>query len=214
MADFLPGGPKIAEVNRLAVLAKPERILGKVEIDPAGQREGDNQRRGHEEVGFDGGVDPGFEITVPGQDAGGNQIVFDDGFFHGGGEGTRISDTGGASITHEIESELIQVGLKSGGIQIIGYDAGSGGEGCLDGGIDREAPFNGFFGQESCGEHDRGIRCVCAGGDGGNDHGSVSEGTGVIEIGFSGHGIRSWSVGNHLLFVGGHADLGRLGKLV
>ena len=154
MADFLPGGPKIAEVNRLAVLAKPEGILRKIEIDPSGQRECDNQRRGHEEVGFDGGVDASLEVTVPGEDAGGDQIMFDDCFFHGGGEGTRISDTGGASIADQIESELIQVGLKACSIQIIRDDAGSGGERCLDGGIDRQAPFNGFFRQESCSEHD------------------------------------------------------------
>ena len=139
--------------------------------------------------------------------------MFDDRFFDWGGEGTRVSDTGGAAVSNEIKSELIQIRLEAGRVQIVGYDPRSGGEGGFDSGIHRKAVFHRLFGEESCGEHDRWVGGICARSDGGNDDGAVPQGSGVIELRFSCNGIGCGAIGEHLLLVGRHGHLGRLSQL-
>ena len=174
-ADFFPGGPEIAQVDSLPVLAKAERILGEIEIDAAGEGEGDDEGWGHEKVGLHRGVNAGLEVPVAGKDAGGNEVVLGDGFFHGGRERAGVADAGGAAVADKVEAELIEEGLEAGGGEVIGDDAGTGGEGGLDGGIDAEAAFDGLFGEETGGEHDGGVRSVGAGSDGGDDDGAVAK---------------------------------------
>ncbi len=66
-ANFLQARPEFAEVDRRAVGACPERFVRHVDVDPARERERDNERRRHEEVRADALVHARFEIPVPGE---------------------------------------------------------------------------------------------------------------------------------------------------
>ena len=44
-------------------------------------------------------MDPGFEVAIAREDAGGNQIVRRDGFFQSGVKRAGIADTGRAAVT-------------------------------------------------------------------------------------------------------------------
>ncbi len=173
LADFFLGGPDVAKVDGLAVFVGAEGFGGEVDIYSAGEGVGDDEGRGHEEVGFDGGVDAGFEVAVAGEDAGGDEVVGDDGVFDGGVEGAGVADAGGAAVADEVEAELVEVGLEAGFLEVVSDDAGAGGEGGFDVGGFGEAAFDGFFGEEAGTEHDGGVGGVGAGGDGGDENGGV-----------------------------------------
>ena len=75
----LKRGPEFLQVDGLAVSVGAERLGIQVDIDLAGEREGDDERRRHEEVGLDAGMHPGLEIAVAGKHAGGDEIGLGDG---------------------------------------------------------------------------------------------------------------------------------------
>ena len=66
--DFLLGGPDVAEEDGLAGLVLAERVVVEVEVDAAGEGVGDDQRRRHEVVGANFGVDAAFEVAIAGED--------------------------------------------------------------------------------------------------------------------------------------------------
>ena len=133
LSDLLAAGPKIPEVDGLAVLSETQRILGEIEVYATGQGKGYNERGGHQKVGFDGRVDAGLKVAVTGKNAGGDEIVLHHRLFHRSGKGARIADAGGASVSDQIESELVEVGLKPRGVEVIGDHARSGGQRGFDG---------------------------------------------------------------------------------
>ena len=108
-----------------------------VEIDPAGEREGDHERRRHEEVGLDVLMDARFEVAIAGKDGGGDEIEFVDRFFDPRVERTGVADAGGAAVADDVEAELVEIGLQPGFVQVIGDDARAGRERSLDRRIDR-----------------------------------------------------------------------------
>src|SRR5262249_53304503 len=89
-------------------------------------------------------------------------------------ERTRIANASCTAVTDQIESELIEIFLQSGLIEIIGYDARTGREGSFYRGIDLESVLDGFFGKQSCGEHHAWIARVCATRDGCDQHGAMT----------------------------------------
>ena len=131
-------------------------------------------------------MDTGFKISVSGEHAGGNQIVLEECFFDGGRQGARVADAGGTTVAHEVKAQLIEVRLQTGGVEVIGNDAGTRRKRGFDGGIDGEAALDRLFGEKTCGQHDRGVGGVGAGGDGGDHHRSVSESGGfwILDFGF------------------------------
>ncbi len=122
VAHFLQGRPNVLEINILAVFAFAERFVGHVDIDAAGEREGDDQRRRHEEIGLDALMHARFEIAVAGQHRGGDEVVLADGFVDGCRQRTRIADAGGATVADEVETELIEIFLQAGFFEIIADD--------------------------------------------------------------------------------------------
>ncbi len=57
-------GQMSLQIDRLAVGAEAERLVFHVDIHGAGDGEGDDERRRHEEVRLDGLVDAGLEVPV------------------------------------------------------------------------------------------------------------------------------------------------------
>ena len=73
-------------------------------------------------------MDAGFKISVSGKHTGSNQIVLEECFFDGGRQRAGVTDASGATVAHEVKAELIEVRLQSGGVEVIGDNAGARGE--------------------------------------------------------------------------------------
>ena len=99
------------------------RFGRQIDVDTARERERDDQRRRHEEIGFDAGMDAGLEIAVAGEHAGGDEIVFHDGFLDRPGQRTGVADAGRAAVADEIEAQRVEIALQAGLVEVIGDDA-------------------------------------------------------------------------------------------
>src|SRR3546814_13045485 len=64
VADFLVGRPDVAKVHRLAVRVVTDRVIGQVDVDGAGDRGGDQQRRSGEGVAVQLGVEWALAVAV------------------------------------------------------------------------------------------------------------------------------------------------------
>jgi hypothetical protein len=141
-----------------------------VDIDSPGQSECDHQRRGHQVVGPDIGVDAAFEVSVAGQDGAGDQLPALDGVRDLHRQRTGIADTCRAAIAHDIESELIQVGGEPGAVIVVRHHLGPGRQGGFDPWLPLQPALDRFLGEKTCSEHHRGVRGVGTAGDRGDDH--------------------------------------------
>src|SRR5215467_16004170 len=115
--------PEIAQESFLAVLVLSKWVAGKIDVNPAGEGEGDNQWRRHQKIRFDMLMHAGFKIPISRKDRSCNQIVFVDRLFDVWMQRSRVANASRATITDEIESELVEIGLESGFFQVIGNDA-------------------------------------------------------------------------------------------
>ena len=110
--------PSVGQRSRRKVsfpsLSLPIGSLRQIDIDASGQREGDDQRRRHQEVRFDVLMHARFEIAIAGKHGGRDEIVIVDRLLDLRMERPGIADAGRATVTDEIESELIEICLQSG----------------------------------------------------------------------------------------------------
>ena len=106
---FLVARPDVGEHDRLAVLAGAERFLGQVDVQRAGDRVGDDERWRGEEVHPYFGVHAALEVAVAGQHRAGGDIAGFDGSGDFRLQRAGVADAGGASISHDIESQCGQV---------------------------------------------------------------------------------------------------------
>src|SRR5438067_9514453 len=109
VAHFLQARPEIAQKNFFSVLAFANRFFRQIEINPAGEREGDYNRRRHQEIRLDVLMNARFEIAVSRKDRCRNQIIIMYRFLDLGMKRAGITDAGGATISDQIEAKLIQV---------------------------------------------------------------------------------------------------------
>ena len=114
VANFLQGRPEIAQESFFAVFVLADRIFRQIEIDPAGERESDDQRRRHEKVRLDVLMHARFEIAIAGKDRGRDEIVFVNRFFDLRMERAGVADAGRATVADDVESELIEICLQPG----------------------------------------------------------------------------------------------------
>jgi hypothetical protein len=98
------------EIDRVALGIVSQRLLPQIDVDPARQGEGDDERRGHQIVRPHVGVDPAFEVAVAGQDRAGHQLPPLNRIGDLDRKRARVADAGGAAIAHEIEAQLLQIG--------------------------------------------------------------------------------------------------------
>ena len=118
-------------------------------------------------------MDARFEVAVAGKHGSRDEIVPGDGFFHRLRQRTRIADAGGAAVADDLETELVEVGLESGGMKVVLHHPRTRSQRGLHRGGDMEPALHGLLGQESCAEHDARVARVGAAGDGGNDYAAV-----------------------------------------
>ena len=73
--DLGIGGPDVLQVHVVAVRVGAERLGLEVEVHRAGERVGDDQRRGGQVVHLDVRADAAFEVAVAGKHGGDGQVV-------------------------------------------------------------------------------------------------------------------------------------------
>jgi len=113
VAHFLQARPEIAQKSFFSVLVFTDRFFRQIKINPARKRERDHQRGRHQEIRLDVLMNARFEIAVSGKDRGRDQIIVMNRFLDLGVKWAGIPDAGGATISDEIESKLIEVRLQS-----------------------------------------------------------------------------------------------------
>ena len=125
-------GPDVFEVDGLAGGVFAERIGIEVVTDAAGERVGDDERRGHEVVGAHVDVDAALEVAIAREHADGDEAVLVDAFGHVGGERAGVADAGGAAVADDVEAQLFEIGQQAGLLVVVGDDARAGSERGLD----------------------------------------------------------------------------------
>ena len=115
----------------------PHRIFRQVDIDTARERERDHERRRHEEVGLDVLVHARLKISIAGEDRGRHQIEFTDRFLDLRMKRAGIADAGCAAVADDVKSELIEICLQPGFLQVIRDNARTGRQRSLHRWIDR-----------------------------------------------------------------------------
>ncbi len=169
------GRPDVGHVDGLAVAAFADGVFAQVDVDAAGQREGDHQRRGHQVVGADFGIDAAFEIAIAGEHGRDDQFFFVDGLRHFFGQWAGVADARGAAVADQMKFQLLEIGSQAGLGEIVSYGFRSGGERGLDPGRDGQAFLDGFFREQAGGDQDGWIGRVGAGSNGGDDDAAVFE---------------------------------------
>ena len=76
--NFFIGWPEICEVDRCAICAGADWLRGDIDIDRPSEGVGNDERRRHQEVGFDIRVNARFKVTVSGEDGYSDDLVVDD----------------------------------------------------------------------------------------------------------------------------------------
>lgn len=114
-----------------------------------------------------------FEVTVTGEHCPDGQIAFFDRFFDRFRQWTGVTDTGGATISHQIEAELVEVRRQAGMGQIIRHHFRAWGQGSFHPRLRLQAAFDGFFRQQAGGHQHAGVRGIGAGGNRCNSHRAI-----------------------------------------
>src|SRR5262249_7227501 len=174
-ADLPRAGPDVFKVDVLAVFALTDRLFGHIDVDAPGQRERDDQRRRHQEVGLDRLMYAGLEVAVARQDARRDQVVLRYDLFDLLVERAGVPDASGTPIADHAEAELIEIRQQTRLHKIIRNDARAGRERSLDLRLNAQAFLYGLLCQQPRGQHDAGIRGVGAGRDGGDQHVAVPQ---------------------------------------
>src|SRR5438876_7978455 len=160
--DLAETRPEIAKESFFAVLILAKWIAGKIDVNSPGEGKGDNQRGRHQKIRFDMLMHAGFKIPISRKNRSCNQIVFVDRLLDVWMQRPRVADASRATVADEIESELVEICLESGLLQIIGNDARSGSERRFYRGIDTQTALDCFFRQQSSRNHHARVACVCA----------------------------------------------------
>ena len=156
-------------------LVLAQRILGQIDVHASGDREGDDERRAHQEVGFDALMHARFEVAIAGQNAGGDQIVLADDLFDARIQRARVADAGRAAVTDEVEAQLVEILLQTGASRDIRSRLASRAPARSSPTATREPAFDRLLCQQAGGQHDAGIGGVGAGGDRGDQDVAVAQ---------------------------------------
>src|SRR5580693_1984408 len=116
---FALHGPDVGEVDRVAVPALADGLGAEVDVDASGEREGYDQRRRHQIIGADFRVDAAFEVAIAGEHGSDHQIFFIDRFRDFFRQRAGVADAGGASVTHDVEFQLLEIRCQAGVLEII-----------------------------------------------------------------------------------------------
>ena len=113
LGDLLGRRPDVLEEDRLARLVGAERLGGEVDLQRAGERVGDDQRRRGEIVGAHVRIDAALEIAVAREHRRGDEIALGDRRRDRLRQRPGIADAGGAAEADEVEAERVEIVLQA-----------------------------------------------------------------------------------------------------
>src|SRR6266481_2951252 len=145
VSDFAESRPQIAKERFFAVLIPAERVARKIDVNSAGEGEGDNQRGGHQKIRFDVLVHARLEISISRKHRSGNQIVLVDRFLDVWMQRPGVANAGRATVTDQIETELVEIFLQASFLQVIRNHARARRQRRFHARIDAQAALNRLF---------------------------------------------------------------------
>ena len=165
--------PDVLEVNRLAIAAGAQRLGRQIEIQRAGERIGNDERRRGEEVHLHFRMHAAFEVAIAGQHRARDHIAC----LHGIGDlrlqRTGVADAGRAAVADRIEADRFEISGEAGLRQVVGHDARARREAGLHPRLRRQAALARVACEQACGDQHGGIRCIRAARDRGDQHRAV-----------------------------------------
>ncbi len=170
IADFLVARPDIAQIHRLPIAARAQRLGGQVDVGGAGDGIGDDQRRAGQVIHFDFRVHAPFEVAVARQHRSHHQVASGDACTDFGRQRARVADAGGAAVADHVEADLLQLGQHAGFFQVIGDHTRARAERGLDPRLAVQALGRGVAGEQAGTDHHRRVGGVGARGDRSDDH--------------------------------------------
>ena len=154
----------------------PSGSVVRVQIHRAGQRVGDDERRRCQVVGADLLLDAAFEISVAAQHGRDNQAARVDLGRYIVRQRAAVADARRAAVADENETELIEIRVEPGLLQVVGDHFGAGRQARLDPRLALKPALDRLLREQPGANHDARIRGVRAARDGGNHHRTVIDG--------------------------------------
>ena len=140
----------------------PERLGRQVDVDPAGEGEGDDERRRGEVAGAREGMDAALEVAVARQDRRDDQVVGLDGVGDRRVERTGVADARRAAVAGEREAERLERRHQPGRLEVAGDGLRARSERGLDRRRDAQPARDGVPGEQPGPDHDRRVGGVRA----------------------------------------------------
>ena len=174
LLDLRARGPEVAQedVGALAVLA--ERLGVEVDVDPAGERVGHDERRRGQVVRPHLGMDARLEVAVAREHRADDEVVLLDGLRDRLRQRPGVPDAGRAAVADGVEAELLEVRRQAGLVVVVGDDARAGRERRLDPRLALEPALDRLLREQAGAEHDLRVRGVRAARDRGDHDGAVA----------------------------------------
>ena len=120
--------PHVAQEDVRAVGALAERLRLEVDVHPAGERVGDDERRRGEVVRLHLGMDARLEVAVAGEHRARDEVAVGDRGRDLVRQRARVADARRAAVADRVEAELVEVALQAGALVVVGDDARAGRE--------------------------------------------------------------------------------------
>ena len=175
IGDLLRRRPDVAEMDRVAVLVVAERLVDEVDLQRAGERIGDHQRRRGEVVGAHVRIDAALEIAVAREHRRRDQVARADRRRDRFGQRAGIADAGGAAEADEVEAELVEIGLQPGLRQIFADHLAARRERRLHPRLGLQPLRQGVAGEQPGADHHARVGGVGAGGDRRDHHVAMAD---------------------------------------
>ncbi len=174
--DLVAGWPDVGEIDGRPVGVGSERIGREVDVDPTGERERHDERRGGQVAGPRERMDPTLEVAVARQDGGDDEVVGLDGLGDRCVERPGVADAGRAAVAGQVEPERCQWRHEAGRLEVARDRLRPGSERGLDRRGDPEAARDRVAGEQAGSDHDGRVRRVGARRDGGDGHRAAGDG--------------------------------------
>ena len=179
--DFFVRRENVGEHNRRAVLVDAERFRRHVDIRRSGQRERDDERRAGEVIRLNQRVDAAFEVAVPAQNGGRDQVAVDDRLRDRFRKRAAVPDAGEAAVSDDVEAERFERRHQVGLFQVVDDDAGARAEARFDVRFRTQTAFDRFLREETGGDHQARRARVRAAGDRRDNDGALAD---FVDAGF------------------------------
>ena len=173
--DLLRRRPDVAQVDLVAVLVLAERLLEQVDVHPAGERVGDDERRRGEVVRLHLGMDARLEVAVAGEHRADDEVALLDGGRDLLRQRPGVPDAGRAAVADRVEAELLEIVRQAGAVVVLRHDLRARRQARLDPRLAAQAALDRLLRQQARADHHLRVRRVRARRDRGDHDSAVLE---------------------------------------